>query len=250
MEAVILAGGFATRLYPLTLTIAKPLIPIAGVPGIFRIMERLAPLVVHGLERVVVVSNEKFADDFRAALASWPVPPGVSVEAVSNGAMTVEQKLGAIGDMALGAREVGGGRPFLVLAGDNLFDFDLGAAWQEFERLAGRPLVLTHRVPTPEETRPYNNLELAPDGRITRFIEKPADPQSTLFATCMYFFPGHVAGRLKEYLAEGNDPDKAGNFIAWLATCEPVHTFEPGGWWYDVGSVEGVEIASRHYGNR
>jgi glucose-1-phosphate thymidylyltransferase len=170
MEAIILAGGFATRLYPLTLNTAKPLLDVAGKPAIERILERLFPLAERGLSRIVVVTTEKFAEDFRAALTGpYPVP----VEVLSNGTKTEEEKLGAIGDMAFAARHLREDEPFFILAGDNLFDFDLGKvvdAYTEF------PLVVLHRVDRLEEVKAYNNLRLDGRGRILTFFEKPEKP--------------------------------------------------------------------------
>jgi len=244
MEAVILAGGFATRLYPLTLNTAKPLLDVAGKPAIVHILERLFPLRSRGLSGIVIVSSEKFAVDFSTALSGpWPMP----VRVVSNGAMTLDQKLGAIGDMAWGVRHLDGSGPFWVLAGDNLFDFELDGAVVRFEEADSRPLVVTHRLSTPEATRQYNNIRLSADGFITEFVEKPKDPWSLLFATCMYLFPRRTVGRLEQYLAEGNDPDRAGDFVRWLSAREEVATWEAAGTWFDIGSVQELETASRFF---
>jgi glucose-1-phosphate thymidylyltransferase len=244
MEAVILAGGFATRLYPLTLNTAKPLLDVAGKPAIVHILERLFPLASRGLSGIVIVVPEKFAKDFRSTLSgTWPVP----VHIVSNGATTVDQKLGAVGDMAWGVRSLSGNGPFWVLAGDNLFDFDLDPAAAGFETAGERPLVVTHRLASAADTRLYNNIRLSPEGYISEFVEKPRDPWSSLFATCMYLFPRRIVGRLEQFLAEGNDPDRAGDFVRWLSTREEVVTFEPAGTWFDIGSVQELEEAGRFF---
>ena len=241
MEAIILAGGFATRLHPLTLDRAKPLLEVAGKPAIIHILERLFPLAERGLERIVVVTNERFADDFRQALAGpFPAP----VEVASNGALEPSERLGAIGDTYWGARLLSGTAPFFVLAGDNLFDFDL----REVEwAYSGQALVLLHRVNTLEEVKPYNNLRLDGTGRILTFLEKPEKPFSKVFATCIYLFPPHVRGRLKQYLDEGRDPDKAGNFIRWLSQQESVQTVAVEGTWFDIGSVATLQQAEDYF---
>ncbi len=241
MEALVLAGGFATRLYPLTLDRAKPLLPVAGKAAIEHILERLFPLATAGLTRIVVVTTEKFAKDFRRALTGpYPLP----VEVLSNGSKTADEKLGAVGDMAFGAQEMAAEAPFLVLAGDNLFDFDLREVVAAFSHQA---LVVLHRVKTLDEVRPYNNLRLDGTGRILTFVEKPVAPFSHQFATCIYLFPAHVRARLQEYLQSGKDPDKAGNFIRWLAQQEPVQTVEPAGTWFDIGSLAVLQQAEDHF---
>ncbi len=241
MEALILAGGFATRLYPLTLDRAKPLLHVAGKAAIEHILERLFPLADQGLTRIVVVTTEKFAEDFRQALSGpFPLP----VDVVSNGTTTPDEKLGSIGDMVFGAEQMDGQTPFLVLAGDNLFDFDLREVVAAFNNQA---LVVLHRAKTLEEVRPYNNLRLDGTGRILTFLEKPAVPFSHQFATCIYLFPAHVRTSLREYLQSGKDPDKAGNFIRWLAQQGPVQTVEPAGTWFDIGSEAVLRQAEAHF---
>lgn len=241
MEAVILAGGFATRLYPLTRNQAKPLLPVADRPAIFCILERLFALRPCGLARIVVLSNERFARDFRTTLSgSHPVP----VEVVSNRVRTEAEKLGAVRDMALAASLVTPGQPFLVLAGDNLFDFGLETPVRRFAALDGRsPVVLVRSVPHKKDTKEYNNVRLAGDGRISAFVEKPERPFARRFALCIYVFPPDVRQDLELFVAQGNDPDKAGNFIRWLCRRRPVYGWDAGGTWFDVGSLAELEAA-------
>lgn len=245
MDAVILAGGFATRMYPLTLNKAKPLLEVAGKPCILHIIESLFPLKEVGLKRIVVLSNERFAQDFRDELKG-PYP--VEVVVGSNGVMTLETKLGAIGDMQRGAEYCHPGEPFLILAGDNLYDFSLRPFVDEYLRRGEAPVVITQRVDDLAEIRKFNNMKLDADGKILEFVEKPAEPWDHEFATCMYAFPGDVQEELKTYLASGLDPDKAGFFIAWLAKRRPVYTFLPDGVWFDIGSMEDITRASQFFG--
>jgi glucose-1-phosphate thymidylyltransferase len=245
-DAVILCAGFATRLYPLTRHQAKPLLPIGPKSAISYVLDSLFAIREAGLARIVLVSNERFAADFRNALAGpFPVP----IHVISNGAASEKEKRGAVGDMAVGAAAVRKGRPFLVLAGDNLFTLDLHEVLRRYEQVGGRPVIVLHRAPTVEETAKYNNLARTRDGRIRAFYEKPAKPWSRRFATCIYAFPAHVGARLDEFLAAGNDPDKAGNFVRWLAEVEPVYTCEPKGAWFDIGSLEEMRIAGEFFTN-
>ena len=122
MEAIVLSGGFATRLYPLTLSQAKSLIEIGGRPAIEHVLDWLKPLGANGLDRAVIVSNSRFVADFRASLAdrTW----SFRVDVMDNGVKTEADKRGAVGDMAFGASRLSGEGPFLVVAGDNLCSFD------------------------------------------------------------------------------------------------------------------------------
>lgn len=248
MDAVILAGGFATRLFPLTRNRAKPLLDVAGHTCLDRILGRLRPLAGQGLRRVVVVTNSRFVDAFEDALRGVDLP----FEAVvaDNGVTAEGAKRGAVGDMAFGASHLAGDEDFWVLAGDNLFEFDLAQTWAEYLSLGRRPLVLLSEVATVAEAAKYNNLELGAEGKILRFVEKPREPWSRLFAVCVYTFPPRVAGALRDYLKAGENPDNAGSFIAWLAARTPVLTRRPEGAWFDIGSVEELEDARAFFAGR
>lgn len=245
MEAIVLAAGFATRLYPLTLNRAKPLLDVAGKVAIDYVMEPLYELADLGLSRIIVVSNSRFAADFCDHFAGRETP--VEVEVVNNGALTTEDKLGAIGDMALGASHVTPGEDFFVLAGDNLFDCSLRPMVQRFGAVGGHPVVLLYQAFDLEEVKLYNNLKLDEDGRILDFVEKPAAPRSLHFATCVYLFSSAVREALRGYLDQQLDPDKAGNFIKWLAKKQEVFTLDAKGRWFDVGSVAELEEAAAYF---
>jgi len=248
MEAVILAGGFATRLHPLTGNRAKPLLDVAGHSCLDRILGRLLALAAYGLRRVVVVTNSKFVDAFEDALRRADLPFDAVV--ADNGVTAEGEKRGAVGDMAFGAAHLGGDDDFWVLAGDNLFEFDLDQIWQEYKARGRRPMVLLSEVATLEEAARYNNLELGADGKILRFVEKPEAPWSRLFAVCIYAFPREVAGVMEDYLRAGENPDNAGSFIAWLAGRTPVLTMHPEGAWFDIGSVQELEDARDFFRGR
>ena len=245
MEAVILAGGFATRLHPLTRDWAKPLLDVAGQTCLDRIIGRLRPLAEHGLTRVVVVTNTKFVDAFEAAIRGMDLP--FEAVAVDNGVTSEGTKRGAVGDMAFGAAHLKGGEDFWVLAGDNLFEFDLAQVWADYQARGRRPTVLLSEVATIQEAAKFNNLELGANGKILRFVEKPAEPWSRLFAVCVYVFPQDVSRALRDYLRAGENPDNAGSFIAWLAARRPVLTQKPSGSWFDIGSIEELEDAGAHF---
>ena len=248
MEAVILAGGFATRLLPLTRDRAKPLLDVAGQTCLERIIGRLRPLAEHGLRRVVVVTNTKFVDAFETALRGMDLP--FEAVAVDNGVTSEGTKRGAVGDMAFGAAHLKGGDDIWVLAGDNLFEFDLAQVQADYQARGRRPVVLLSEVATVQEAAKYNNLELDANGKISRFVEKPTEPWSQLFAVCIYVFPREVAGALRDYLKAGENPDNAGSFIAWLAARRPVLTLKPPGAWFDIGSIEELEDARAYFRGR
>lgn len=252
MNALLLAAGYATRLHPLTLHTPKPLLPVAGKPIAQYMAEHLA--ATPAIERLLVVTNGRFAADFRAwgtRLASR-----FTVEVVDDGTTTNETRLGAIGDIAYSLEQHPELRhqPLFVLGGDNLVDFRLADLVADFQdrNAAGiaATVVALVREDDPAQLRRSGVVTLDAAGRVAGFVEKPADPPSDLTCPPFYVFPPAALALLPAYLATGESPDAPGNFIAWLYRQHPVygHVFaEPR---YDVGTPETYASVCRLFGDR
>ena len=240
MKAVILAAGYATRLYPLTLDRPKALLPVAGRPMLEHLLDRLGE--VEGLDEIYVVTNSKFAGVFR----DWAASHGAGVRILDDGTSDEETKLGAIGDLDLTIREAGIDDDLLVLAGDNLFSESL-APFVEFGRAKGAPALGVFDVGDLELIRRYNAIDLGDDDRVTFFEEKPQEPRSTLTGIALYFYPGHSLRLVREYLEAGNNPDQPGRLVEWLYPRTPVYAWRVPGSWYDVGSKESLAEADRAF---
>jgi glucose-1-phosphate thymidylyltransferase len=232
MKAVILAAGYATRLYPLTLNRPKALLDVAGRPMVEHVLEALAG--VDRLDGIYLVTNSKFADAFREWAAGWE---GVDVRIVDDGTVDEESKLGAIGDLDLTIREAGIDDDLIVLAGDNLFSETL-APFGDFARAKGAPVLGVYDVGDLDAIRRYNAIELDQDERLTFFEEKPAEPRSTLTGIALYFYPRDALGLVREYLEAGNNADQPGRLVQWLYPRVPVYAWRVPGRWYDIGSAE------------
>lgn len=243
LRAVFLAAGFATRLYPLTLDKAKPLLEIAGMPMMTRILRQVE--ACGGVADGVVVANGRFHADFTA----WErgVGAGFPITVVNDGAMTNETRLGAIRDLALAleqapVREDVDG--YLVLACDNLFEFDLARLSDRFAA-SGRGQLIVREVPTPVPSGKYSEVMLdAAGARVTRFREKPANPESNLSAIAVYLLPRELPTLVRDYLASGGNPDAPGHFIAWLSERTPLEAMRLDGRWIDIGSTEDLARAN------
>jgi len=234
VRAVVLAAGYATRLYPLTERIAKPLLPLAGRPMIERLLDRIA--AVPGLDAVHVVTNAKFAPAFAAWARGVRTPLPLHVH--DDGTTSEEDRLGAIGDLRFVVeRERLHGEDLLVIAGDNLFDFDLGdlVGFRAARGTASALAVYEH--PDRSVLSEYGILELDADDRVVSFVEKPAEPASNLVATAAYLFDREHVALLDTYLAGGNSPDQPGKLVAWLVPREPVYGYRFSGEWVDIGDA-------------
>ncbi len=242
MNVLILAAGYATRLYPLTLNKAKPLLEVAGKPMIEWLIENLVP--VSGLETVFIVTNDKFAAGFQEWADDYRQrQPKFTFKIVNDGSTSDNDKLGAIGDINLVlTRERLATNDLLIIAGDNLFSEPL----IDFVAYARSTVatVAVYDVGNLEAIRKYGNVTIAADGVITQFEEKPPNPKSTLAAIALYYYSREVLPLFATYLAAGNNPDQPGRFLQWLYTRQPVKTFQIKGLWLDIGSKETLEEAS------
>ncbi len=248
MKLLILAAGYATRLYPLTLNQPKPLLPVAGKPMIEHVLDNLAP--IGGLDRVYVVTNAKFvrhfqqwADHYRATKAR------LDFTIVNDGSTDDTNKRGAIGDIHFVLQHERVDDDLIVVAGDNLFSEPL----DDFGRLCREqraPVLGVHDVRDLELVKKYNSINVAPDGRITFFEEKPKTPTSTLTGIALYFYPRATLPQIHQYIADGNNPDQPGRLVQWLYPRTPVLTWRVPGLWFDIGSKESLEEANRIFARR
>jgi glucose-1-phosphate thymidylyltransferase len=253
MNAILLCAGYATRLYPLTLNKAKPLLEVAGKPIVEWVLDNLRP--VPNLATVFIVTNNKFATDFqnwakayqgRSASAKPPADGhrDMRIKVINDGSTSDDDKLGAIGDInfVLTREDSLAGDDLIVIAGDNLFDEPL----TEFVEAAkdAVAMVAVHDVGDLEAMKKYGAVTVDTDGVITHFEEKPEKPKSTLAAVALYYYSRELLPLFMTYLAAGNNPDQPGRFLQWLYTRKPVKTYQIKGRWLDIGSKGTLEKAN------
>ncbi len=243
MNVLILAAGYATRLYPLTLNKAKPLLEVAGKPMIEWVLDNLAP--IPDLEKVYVVTNNKFAADFQNWADEYVKrQPKLNFKIVNDGSTNDSDKLGAIGDINLVVtRENLAQSDLIVVAGDNLFSEPLAEFAEEAKK--SQAMIATYDVGDLEAIKKYNNIETDAHGVVTHFEEKSQHPKSTVTGIALYYFSKDTVSMFSTYIAAGNNPDQPGRFIQWLYQLKPVHTYQVKGTWFDIGSKETLEEANK-----
>jgi len=247
MKLLVLAAGYATRLYPLTLNQPKPLLKIAGKPMIEHVLDRVLP--VGGIDEVYVVTNNKFAPHFEEWAGSYAAADGVKVTVINDESTNDENKLGAIGDTHLVIQKQEVDDDLIVVAGDNLFSEDL-TGFGETCREKGTPILGLYDVGSTDAAKPYSAVELAEDGRLIDFVEKPENPKTSLIGIALYFYPKDFVAKVGEYVAAGNNPDQPGRLIQWLYPQTPVHTWTVPGDWFDIGSKETLDEADKVFSAR
>jgi len=243
MKVVVLAAGYATRLYPLTLNQPKPLLPVAGKPMIERVLDNLAP--IGGIDRVYVVTNAKFAGYFQKWSEHYrAAKSGLKLTVVNDGTTDDAHKLGAIGDIHFVLQTQNVDDDLIVVAGDNLFSEKLGD-FGRFCREKNAPVLALYDVGNLEEIKKYSSISVANDGRITAFEEKPKHPTSTVTGIALYFYPKSIIPLIKQYITEGNNHDQPGRLVQWLYPRTTVYTWRVPGLWFDIGSKETLEGANK-----
>jgi glucose-1-phosphate thymidylyltransferase len=236
VKAVVLAAGYATRLYPLTLDRPKPLLEVGGRPMLDWVLERLQAM---GVDETIVVTNAKFTPHF----TEWAKEKD-RVTVVNDGTTSNDDRLGAIGDLGFVLDGLGLDDDLVVVAGDNLFTDDI-SGFGAYGREVDAPVIAIHDVGDVELMREYNQVEVDSAGRVLFMEEKPEQARTTLAAVALYFYPRHMLPLVEQYLAEGNNPDQPGRLPSWLYERTPVYAWRFSGDWYDIGSKEQLEEADR-----
>lgn len=243
MKLIILAAGYATRLYPLTLNQPKPLLPVAGKPMLEHVIDNLN--TIDAIDDAYIVTNAKFVNHFEQWAAGYKHPNltfGFTI--VNDGSTDDSNKLGAIGDMHLVIRKQEIDEDVIVVGGDNLFSDDL----QDFGAYCLQkkaPVTGVYDVGNLEAIKKYNAIDVDDDGRIVFFEEKPADPKSTLTGIALYYYPQSALPLVHQYIAEGNNPDQPGRLVQWMYTRVPFYTWKVPGIWFDVGAIDTLNEANR-----
>ena len=243
MKLIILAAGYATRLYPLTLNQPKPLLPVAGKAMIEHVLDNVAG--IRDIDHAYVVTNAKFVSHKENWVRSYQRPGlhfGFTI--VNDGSTDDSNKLGAIGDLHLVLTKHEINDDIIVIGGDNLFSNDL-ADFGEYCKQKNAPVTGVYDVGDLEQIKKYNAIEIDENDRIVFFEEKPKEPKSTLTGIALYYYPKSTLPLIRQYIAEGNNPDQPGRLVQWLYPRTPFYIWRVPGLWYDVGSIETLEEANR-----
>lgn len=235
MHAFILAGGFATRLWPLTEHRAKPLLPIAGKPLLSHIVSQIPANIP-----VTVSTNAAFGEDMK----KWSETIGrrnvtIRVEMTKND----DEKLGTLGATAQWIETEKIKDDILLLTGDNWFGFDMNTFVDQFD---GITTVAAYDIIEKNKASAFGTIVLDHDGKnVTQFEEKPKEPKSSLVSTGASILPASV---LPDLLAFAKiKPDNVGGiFEELLRLKRPVECFRFTEPWFDIGSFETYLEATRN----
>ncbi|MEM4204711.1 MAG: nucleotidyltransferase family protein [Candidatus Methanomethylicaceae archaeon] len=239
MRAIVLAGGYAKRLWPLTLDRPKPLLPLGDGYILDFVISRI--MTVNEISEIIISTNKRFELNF----VEWVKERGHSnIIVVSEPSMREEEKLGPIN--AVWAIVKNQPDDYLIVAGDNLFSVDLKEMVSFYHKVKA-PVIALFEISDRELAKQYACVELDKNSCVIKFEEKPKEPKSLLVSTGIYVLPWRSLFRVHEYLNEGNPPDPIGKFIEWLTKTERVYGFKFKGYWYDIGSHESYGAAKEAF---
>lgn len=238
MRCLILAAGYATRLYPLTRDFPKPLLEVRGKPILNWLMDDIGSAAAD----LTVITNHRFADRFRR----WAADCSRPVRILDDGTETNETRLGAVRDIRLAVDAMAPKEDLLVMAGDNLLDFSL-RSFIRYAREKGTSCVMRYRETDEARLRSSGVAVVDEGGLILEMEEKPAAPKSRWCIPPFYYFRAGDADLVREGIRAGCGVDAPGSFIAWLSGVRPVHAWEMPGRRYDIGDLESYENVKKSY---
>jgi len=226
MKCIILAAGYATRMYPLTENFPKPLLEVGGKPILDWLVEDLSAVV----EQFAVVTNHKYAEHFE----KWA--EGKPVAVVDDGTSTNETRLGAVRDIQFAIDTLRLTGDLVILAGDNVLDFSL-RSFVEYAKDKGTSCTMRYWEDDPVKLRRAGVSEV--DGeRLIGFEEKPQEPKSNWCTPPFYYYIASDVARIAEAIADGAGVDAPGSLVAWMCRHSTLHSMVMPGKRYDIGNLE------------
>lgn len=246
MKVIILAAGYAVRLQPLTLNTPKPLLLVGRKRIIDRILENVTNL--KDISSICIITNAKFFLSFTEWQKSSQYKNKIHL--ISDGSTSNENRQGAIRDLEIAASDHAINEDMLVIAGDNLFDFDLAAFLDFAKSHSDGVSVALHDIKDLSFAKNFGVVKVDEQANIINFEEKPENPKSALVSTGIYYFPKDKRSFIKEYVKAGKKIDAPGHYISWLAKVDKVYGFTFLEDWCDIGNIESYEKANEKYSKK
>ena len=240
MKCLILAAGYATRLYPLTENFPKPLLKVGEKTILDWLIDDIdgAGLV----DEFIVISNHRFAHHFQ----EWAQGKEQKITVVDDGTSTNETRLGAVCDIQYTIDQLQLDDDMLVIAGDNVLDFSL----QKFVRYAVEKqtsCIMRYYEPNDQKLLKCGIVTIDDQDRILQMTEKSPSPATHWCCPPFYYYTRQDARLVKKGIESGCGTDAPGSYIAWLCTQTPVHAMEMPGSRYDIGNLASYEQVQQTY---
>ena len=240
MKCLILAAGYATRMYPLTENFPKPLLKVQGRTILDWLIEDMDSLGV--IDEYVVISNHKFAHHFEA----WAKEKTQKITVLDDGTESNETRLGAVKDIAFAINTLSLDDDMLVVAGDNLLDFTL-TSFVFYAQEKKASCIMRYYEGETARLQKCGVVEIDESDRILGMEEKPKNPRSNWCCPPFYFYTRADARLVEKGIEAGCGTDAPGSYIAWLSSVSPVYAMEMPGKRYDIGNLESYRAVQENY---
>lgn len=252
MKALILGAGYGVRLYPLTANTPKALLDIAGKPVMEWTLERFLPR--RDIDKVFIVTNHRFCEQYQKWLEAR-MDSGLSlfrkhgrkIVIYDDKSNSLDDKLGAIGDINFVIKKAGIKDDLLIVAGDNLFEINLSDFIGYFKKRGTTICLKDFKGRGKKILSQYGLVALDKDKRVVDFEEKPARPRTSLVAIGLYLFAKNDLKLFKQYMQKGFNPDAPGYYIQWLHKNRDIYGYVLKGNWFDIGDIDSYGRASNYY---
>lgn len=239
MKCLILAAGYATRLYPLTENFPKPLLEVREQTILDWLIEDIEKSGL--IDEYVVISNHKFAEHFE----KWADGKD-KITVVDDGTDSNETRLGAVKDIQFAIDKHNLDDEMLVIAGDNLLDFSL-TTFIKYAKEKNASCIMRYFEPSEERLHKCGVVTIDDSDKILNMVEKPAEPESHWCCPPFYFYTREDAKLIQKGIDAGCGTDAPGSYIAWLSTQVPVYAMEMPGKRYDIGNLESYRKVQEEY---
>ena len=240
MKCLILAAGYATRLYPLTENFPKPLLEVNGKT----ILDWLVDDIDTGglVDQYIVVSNHKFAHHFE----KWAAEKKQNITVLDDGTSTNETRLGAVKDIQFAIDELKLDDDLLIIAGDNVLDFTL-TEFIQYAQEKKTSCIMRYFEPELKRLQKSGVLVVENDGLVINMQEKPEEPKSTWCCPPFYFITKKDVSLVAKGIEAGCGTDAPGSFIAWLYKKVSVYAMRMPGKRFDIGTLDNYEKIKQTY---
>lgn len=240
MIAIILAAGYGTRLYPLTINKAKALIEIKGKPILAYLLDKIEKSKI--INKIYIITNNKFYNKFKEFLKNFNYKK--EIELINDQTNDEKEKLGAIGDLYYGIKSLNVNEDILVMASDILFDFEIDD-FINFYKIKNRTCVAVYDIKDFNKAKRLGVIEINKDNKIISFEEKPENPKTTLISAASYVLKKEDIELLNKYTKIEDAKEALGNLITYFIKNVDVYAYIFKGRLFDLGNVSDLELARK-----
>lgn len=242
MINIIIAAGYATRLYPLTENFPKPLLKIGSRNILERMLDDIDP--IPEIESHIIVTNHKFVNKFKEWVNTTDYAKPITI--IDDGTSSNDTRLGAVRDLLLAIEQCGVDDDIMVLAADNILDFSL-SGFVDFFKGKGTSVIMCHHEPELKKLQRTGVIAVDNDMKVLKMQEKPDVPISNWAVPPFYIYCKEDMPLIRESLDNGCGYDAPGNLAHYLAEVSTLHAWRMPAGRFDIGSLDSYHEAQQKF---